>query len=379
MASSGSLTVSGGTMNGNTAARGTEGYSKLHVSGGTISGNAATEANGGAVNVEPSHAGIYLSGRTPIFNNPGNAATVSQKNVVLSEDDLSIINTEGEGLKEKTAKGVQGTVGNYVINGEGSEIYKKHGIYDKPFGTFGGDETEIRLNAMHLVNDRDLSLYGTPKRDDYIYWLNVVCKVTDSNDVMLYKLINVDESGVNVYAPAVYASLEDGMNAISGTLYCKSGSRYVVVSTGAVKVKMLKDYTLYEDEIITYTKARDVTLTTAETSITPSMRSNGDSSVYTPVADAEGESRTKATLTRGQTEEPMFTVNTRNRFHTANLIIDGGNTEQATDGDGAAFHMESLPTGSSNYSMFTGVTFRNLNVTGNGGAVYLNAGGEGRN
>jgi hypothetical protein len=55
---------------------------------------------------------------------------------------------------------------------------------------------------------------------------------------MLYKLINVDESGVNVYAPAVYASLEDGMNAISGTLYCKSGSRYVVVSTGAVKVNL---------------------------------------------------------------------------------------------------------------------------------------------
>ncbi len=116
VASSGSLTVSGGTMNGNTAARGTEGsaaiyaegssgesfaevsvvngrirdkraagfgaavylqgYSKLHVSGGTTSGNAATEANGGAVNVEPSHTGIYLSGRPSIFNNPGNTTTL---------------------------------------------------------------------------------------------------------------------------------------------------------------------------------------------------------------------------------------------------------------------------------------------------------------
>ena len=370
----GTLSVKVGSINGNMADRlggavYLEDYGRLHVSGGTISENAAKAENGGAINVEGGNARIYLSGSPTIFNNPGNAATTAQKNLVLSVGQNNIINTEESGLKDKMTKGPGGMVGIYVIDDNG--IYAEHGVNGKPFGTFGNTDVN-RINAKHLVNDRSLSLHGVEKDGDIIYWQDVVCKVTDANDVMLYERVNVDNSGINVYAPAVYTSLKGGFDAVNGTLYRKSGSRYVVVGTGDVKVKMLKDYTLDDAEIINYTTARTVTLTTAETEITEAMKNNGDSYVFTPADGAEGDKRTKATLTRGQTSSSMFTVNTPgNSFNVTDLIIDGGiNTMMTTEGiHGGGFNIMGVSS-----SLFRNVTLKNLNATGNGGAIYQNSG-----
>ena len=395
----GEMTLSGGTVERNTSANGAgiyvdssalrvesgairdnsatayggavylQGSGQLHASGGTITGNSAGNADGGAINAEGSDARIYLSGSPTIFNNPGNAANTQQKNLVLSQAQNDIINTEARGLTDKQTRGIEGMIGIYVIDGPSQSVYTQHGVYGKPFGTFGGTD-ENRVNAKNLVNDRNLGLYGVKKEDDNtIYWQDVVCKVTNANDEMLYKLVNVDNSGVQVYVPAVYTSLIDGLNAIRGSLFRKTGSRYATANTGAVKVKMLLDYTLDEREIITYTTPRNVTVTTAETEITTTMLNSGDSYIYAPVT-AVVEKLTKATLTRAQASNSMFTVRSPGHsFDFSNIIIDGAASGMMTEPNvnGGAVRIES---GSSTIS---GVTLKNLNATGKGGAIYVGA------
>ena len=378
--STGILRVESGSISGNkaTAFGGAvylQDYGQLYVSGGEISANSADNANGGAINADGVNARIYLSGTPTIFNNPGDAQTTAQKNLVLSEDQNTIINTDEEGLDEKipnsstkAAPNVSGIVGIYVI--DDYSVYEYHGVYDKPFGTFGITD-EKRINAKNLVNDRNLGLYGVDKNDGIIYWKDVVCKITDANDFMLYQRVNVDDSGVYVYAPAVYSSLKEGFDALSGNLYRRSGTRYATANTGAVRLKMLRDYTLGENELITYDHERTVTLMTAETNITDTMTASGDSYVYVRAEGASGENETKATLTRAQSIGSMFTVNLiSHNFHVTDLIIDGGNDTMLTPGiDGGAFNFQSVRS-----STFTRVTLKNLNATRNGGAIYLNSG-----
>ena len=300
----GSLRIASGTVSGNSAtglggAVYLEDYARMRVLDGTVSQNTADGTDGGAVNVAGGNARIYLSGSPTIFHNPGNAATTTQKNLVLSEDSSTIINTGEDGM-------TGGTVGIYVVDGQTTA----HGLYNTPFGTFGGSITENRENAKYLVNDRDLALYGVAKDDNTIYWLDVVCKVANDSDVMLYKYITVNGTSTRVYASAVYPTLEEGMSAVAGSLYKQSGSRYATANTGAVKVKMLRDYDLDAEEIITYATARDLTLTTAETAVSFAMQNNGDAFVYKPAQGATGDNLTKATLTRAQRIASMFTVNT---------------------------------------------------------------------
>ncbi|MBR3314016.1 MAG: Cna B-type domain-containing protein [Atopobiaceae bacterium] len=364
----GTLNVTAGAISENVAA-GSGGavylqdYAQMSVSDTTISGNSASAVNGGAINAEGENARIYLSGSPSIFNNPGNAATTSQKNLVLSSDTTNIINTTGEGL-------TGGTVGVYVIDGD--SLYDKHGVYNTPFGTFGEADTN-REYAKYLVNDRNLALYGVTKGDDddSIYWLDVVCKVTNDADLMLYKRVEVNGTSISVHVPAVFSGVEEGIEAVSGQLYRKSGSRYAAANSGAVKVKMLKDYTLGDQEIIAYEANRGLTLTTAETSVSSAMQSNGDSYVYTSASDAEGERLTKATLARGEGDGSMFTVNTpSNAFNVSNLIIDGDNNTMTTAGEnGGAFNIVAVKT-----SVFDGVVLSNLNATDSGGAIYLASG-----
>ena len=354
------------------------GHGRLRVSGGTISTNSAGNDNGGAINAEGTDARIYLYDTPTIFNNPGDAQTTAQKNLVLSVNQNTIINTDENGLDVKKTNGttraapnVSGIVGIYVI--DDNNVYEDHGVYDKPFGTFG-DTDDNRINAKNLVNDRNLGLYGVKKEDNdnTIYWLDVVCKVTNTSNELLYKRVNVDESGVYVYVPAVYASLKEGFEAISGSLYRKSGSRYAVDNTGSVWVQMLKDYTLNENEIISYEGQRSVRLKTADAEITDIMSSTGDRFVYKPDQNAEGERLTKATLTRAQSSSSMFTVNTpTHNFNVYDIIIDGGSNTMMTEPnvDGGAFNFQSVRN-----STFSRVTLKNLNATRNGGAIYLNSG-----
>ena len=343
-------------------------YAQMTMSGGSISLNRANGTNGGAINVEGEHSRLYFSGSPVIFNNPASAATTAQKNVVLSEDYNTVINTDETGL-------TGGTIGVYVVDTattDSSTIYNKHGLYNKPFGTYDEADSK-RDNAMYFRNDRNMALYGMPNDEDpgTVYWLNVVCKITSSSDALLYERKTVNE--VTAYYPAVYDTVKGGFTATGETLYRRSGSAYVVYN-GALKLKMLEDYELDGDEVISYSTDRNLTFTTAETDISKTMSSNGDVYIYVPASTTDeetGETNVtgdpeRATLTRAQTTGSMFTVNNASHsFTMTGLIIDGNDTE--TTVDGGIFHVEAgeLIVGS-------GAKLTKSKAT-NGGAVYVAA------
>ena len=89
----------------------------------------------------------------------------------------------------------------------------------------------------------------------------VVCKLTDENDHLLYVL---SADGTTRH-PAIYETLQEGFEvAATGVLLDKNGNE---VANGtlnpALKLKLLKDFTLSDS--VTYTGGRPLTLTTAET------------------------------------------------------------------------------------------------------------------
>jgi hypothetical protein len=232
--------------------------------------------------------------------------------------------------------------------------------------------------AKYFVNDRNLGLYGVQNyknsNDDIVYWLNVVCKLTSDRDELLYERKTVNGNGTIIYGPAVYTKVKDGFDTINEgtTLYRKSGTAYVEYdSTKALKLKMLQDYTLGSEEIISYTTARDLTFTTAENDINPAMSKNGDVYIYMPseTTPEDSERLTKATLIRNQNINSMFTVNTpSNSFSVNDLFFDGGNTNMMTaeNVNGGAFCITNVTAAS-----FSGVTIKNMNATGKGGALYI--------
>ena len=253
----------------------------------TIRLNRASGSNGGAINVGGEYAKLSFSGSPVIFNNPASAATTAQKNVVLSEDQNGVINTASTGL-------TGGTIGVYVIDKSvdsgTTTIFKKHGLYNKPFGTFDEDDNN-RDNAMYFRNDRNMALYGIPNDEDpgIVYWQNVICKLTNSSDALLYERKTVN--GVTAYYPAVYDTVKGGFAATTNTLYVKSGSTYREY-TGALKLKMLQDYTLEKNDDIdemnvAYSGSRVLTFTTAETDISTTMSRNGDVYIFTPSSDGD--------------------------------------------------------------------------------------------
>ncbi|MCR5089675.1 MAG: hypothetical protein K6C08_09200, partial [Oscillospiraceae bacterium] len=102
--------------------------------------------------------------------------------------------------------------------------------------------------------------------EDYYYIRNkdAVCKLTDGADNLLY----IRGRDGQTLLPAIYATLAEGFAAAEGTLYTKDGLTYS--NTGAVMLKVLKDFTLTvgEDENpITYKGERPLTLTTAEKTV----------------------------------------------------------------------------------------------------------------
>ena len=347
------FTLESGTISNNSAVLGGAVYvaagKAFEMKGGEISSNRATgtnEMDGGAINVAGASARLYFSGSPVVYDNPSAQAGTQQKNVVLSVADTNVIQSKGITGSYDTAK-----IGVYVIDG----LYMAHGIYDKPFGNFTVDG-----NLDVFRNDRNGSLYGVKKEDEKIYWLNVVCKLTNGSDALLYE----DQYG---YTPAVYKTVKEGFAATGKTLYYKDGSTYKTC-TGALKLKMLQNYELDADEIITYSTARDLTFTTAENVLTATTLAAGDVYIYVPAAGATGDSLKKATLSRAQTQTTgsMFTVNTASHsFAVTDLIIDGDDTE--TTVDGGIFHVEAgeLIVGS-------GAKLTKSKAT-NGGAVYVAA------
>ena len=376
------LTVKGGNIRSNTAtavgdAGGLGGGvyvgngTSLEMSGGTITANTANNANGGAINVGGENARLIFSGKPVVYNNPNANAGTQQKNVVLSVGDTNIIQSKGitGTYADGTAK-----IGVYVIDGEGDKrpIYNAHGIYNKPFGNFIADG-----NLDVFRNDRNGALYGVKNEKDNndkkIYWLNVVCKLTDSTGKLLYQ----DQYG---HTPAVYSTVRDGFEAAGKTLYNRSGSTY---TEGALNLKMLQDYELVKkgdiDEVIEYKTARDITVTTAETKAVSGVTAAWDEYFFKPAEDAEGDSLTKATLKRGEGNTvSMFTVNTAsNSFTVKDIILDGNKTTYpAVSANGGIVNVTK-----GKLVVTDGAVLRNSAVTGNGtdtglgGAVYVAASG----
>ncbi|MBO7674903.1 MAG: hypothetical protein J6S63_07820, partial [Atopobiaceae bacterium] len=398
----GALTVSRGSITGNTAGLGSAIYAKdyasVTVTNASVTDNTARGSDGGAINAGGANARLYFGGAPTIFDNSGAQGKNQQMNLVLSEDSTEIINTTSNGL-------VDGVIGVYVI--EAAPIFEDHGLPGKPFGIFG--DTEARANPHVFRNDHGLSLYGVRNEDDptdtTIYWVDVICKLTDANDKILYQDISLTINGKKQTrkAQAVYSriteasaedlallqsgfnALRDGFDAAQGTLYARNDANYTystypTSATASIKLKMLKDHDL--DKNIQYKNvnsagSRMVTFTTAETSVSSTMRGRGDFfSFKSDRADADGKALIQRDLTTAAWEDelsatPMI-VDAGTHLTLTNIVLDGGgNSGYASSVDGGFVAVDS----GIRLTIADGAVLQNSVTTGNGGAVYVHDGG----
>ena len=354
------LTLKGGTMTGNTAQLGSAIYAADHaavtISGGSVTGNKAGGEDGGAINVGGADTRIIFSGSPVVFNNTDASGTRSpQRNVVLSEDSNQVINTGEDGLDG-------GVVGVYVIDGENKAILNGHGIEDTPFGTFGD---EGHAHPSVFLNDRNPALRAVSKssEDELIYWDEVICKLTDDSDTLLYKAVEITVKGVKttLYAPAVYKTLKEGFEASEGTLYYMDGTRF---DNDSLKVKMLKDYSLSEKH--TAPVKRTVTLTTAEIAIDPE-KTLSDGDMFTFATDRT-EDRERAHLTRTFAADSMMAVNSGSKLAVTDIVFDGNksDTDYAVTANGGIMFVGARGI----LTIADGATLQDSATTGKGGAVY---------
>ena len=381
--------ISGGTITGNSAAEGSaayaEDYAEIIVSGSSITRNTANGANGGAINVGGPYGRLYFGGNPTVFDNFGSRGNIQQMNVVLSEDYNDVINTTQDGL-------LTGLIGVFVIETDSSEVFENHGLPGKPFGTFGDTG---RANPQVFRNDNCLALYGVRNESDtgdtLIYWVDVICKLTDANDNVLYQDISLTINGKQekrkgqaVYAritePDNSALIQNGFNVLrngfeeaQGTLYTRSASGFTEFPNNqTVKLKMLKDVAL--DKGIKHAGSnRDVTFTTAEqqTELTEAMKAAGDFFPFkTEREDAAGNPETKALITRAFDGASMIAASGRNLSLT-DITLDGRKDSYSVAADGGIVYVR---TGGS-LTVASGAALQNSETTGNGGAVYVAAGG----
>ena len=417
-----SVTIDDSSITGNMAAMGSaifaDNSASVTITGDSITGcsitdNRAGGTNGGAINVGGPNARLYFGGLITVLDNLyldklGNS---QQMNLVLSEDSNEVINTTEGGLTD-------GVIGVYAIE---STPFENHGLPGKPFGTFG-DKGDKRANPQVFRSDHSLALYGVRNEDnsndDLIYWVDVICKLTDDSDKILYQDISLNISGNKETrkAQAVYAritqpenpdlvkngfnALRDGFEAAQGTLYSQNGTTYTALTNETVKLKMLKDVAL--DKGIVHTGSRRaVIFTTAETSVSTDMRSAGDFFPYmTERTDANGTLLTDgiALIIRNDYGVSMIEAGGANLGMT-NITLDGARdisrtvigVAQYIRGDGV---LTETPTGrvlqnatatadggivfvrsDGAVTVADGATLQNAGTSANGGAVYVTSGG----
>ena len=368
------LTVDNSSFSGNIANEGSaifvDDNADVTVTDGTITGNMASGKNGGAINIAGEQAKIRFTGRPFVFDNrsitdPDNESTYKeeyQRNVVLDKNSFNVINTTGSGLAGNALIGVYvtGDLHQYQIENLSenlSEIpFWNHGRPSMPLGTFGDTD---KLNPQVFRNDRNLALYGVSKSNDQIYWNDVVCKLTDANDNLLYQNITftVNGSTISRKSPAVYTSIQDGFDAAQGELFTKNGVIYTPFSGESLKLKMLKDVEL-TDKIL-YEGKRSVTFTTAEKAISGDMVAADDFFVFE--TDHETALITRASVFN---RASMIIVEGKNLTLT-NIILDGSSVNVKTDG-GIAY----VQKGGS-LTVTNGAVLQNSVVSGNGGAVFV--------
>ncbi len=198
----GTVTMTGGTMTGNTATEKggavyVEAGRRFTMSGGTIKdGNKSPE---GAVSTA-ANATLAFSGNAVVSGNTDSDGTTA-KNVYLGHDSNAIITSSGLGSSAN--------IGVYVANGKpetsdssdpnyradhvNNPIYADHGVSGRDFGTYTGSNLSgAKLNKF--VNDRDPSLTGmsgsVADGTQYIAWIGKGLEL----QVTQY-LIQTDEDG----------------------------------------------------------------------------------------------------------------------------------------------------------------------------------------
>ena len=357
---SANVTVTGGSLQSNAAQLGSAVYGKdgstITVTGGSITGNRASDANGGAINVGGSNARIVFGNSPLVFDNFGSATNdTQQRNVVLNYDSNGIINTTVDGL-------TGGLIGVYVTDDDSGNQFRKHGLYDQPFGTFVDSG---KANPAVFRNDRVLALYGTSRDNgNLIYWNPVICKLTNTSDALLYQEIEIPVVGTTktytCKSPAVYPEIQEGFNAAQGKLYAQNGSNY---PGNALKLKMLKDAELTGS--IAYSGSRSVVFTTAET-----VEHQGDYFVFsTDRQNPDG----KALLTRsGFDNASLITVAGKNLTLT-DITLDGAKASYTVAANGGIANV----LNGGKLTIQDGAALQNSGIAANysGGAVYVSSGG----
>jgi hypothetical protein len=203
-------------------------------------------------------------------------------------------------------------------------------------------------DTPHYHRDDSIQLYRTA--DDtltlYAQWENVVCKITDRDDRLLYV------NGV----PAVYGLLEDGFRSYNETprFTYENGTRAT-----ARKIQLLTDCKLSEG--VTLGRNKTALLTSA---------SKNDSDGYPGKYDP-GDPETVCVISRGDFDAPMIT----NRFNLTltNITLDGSNTtpegsnDPVTTNGGIIYSdmADSIAT------IGAGTTLQNSIVSGDGGSSGL--------
>lgn len=378
--------LSGGTITGNTAKLGSAIYvdnnAGATISNAVVTGNKASGNNGGAINVGGSNARLYFEGTPTVFDNFYNN-TAQQRNVVLSLDTNEVINTTENGL-------AGGLIGVYVT--EGSNVYEKHGLPGKPFGTFGDSG---RLNPQVFRSDYSLTLFGVRNEsnpdDKSIYWVDVICKLTDASDNILYQDIKITINGKEETrkAQAVYAritqpdegsgAVQDGFNALlngfdaaQGTLYTRSGNTYSKFNQTSIKLKMLEDVPGL-DKTIQYSGTRSVTFTTAESakSLTndqiQALKNKDDYFLFR--TDRTGSNSDKALIGRAFNGDSMIN-DAGTGLTLADITLDGKKANSYTSGNGNIV----LVQNGSALNVEDGAYLINAKSTGNGGAINAASG-----
>ena len=382
---SGSLTISGGSVTENKASLGSAVFvannAKATITNAGITDNTASASNGGAINVGGPNARLYFGDTPTVFDNFNTQDKNQQMNLVLSENYNDVINTTTGGL-------VDGVIGVFVIESD-STVFENHGLPGMPFGTFG--DTATRFNPQVFRSDHALALYGVKNNEDtsdtLIYWVDVICKLTDAaNDKILYQDINLTINGKKEVrkAQAVYARITEpddpesdpngfnashqGFDAAQGKLYVRDESSYRFSdypnnANTTVKLKMLKDYDL--DKSILYKGSRMVTFTTAETSDT--RKDWGDYFCFnTDRTGADG----KALIRRGFANDSMIKV-TGTRLTLTDITLDGAKDTYKSSANGGIVNVAS----GSALTVESGAALQDSETTGNGGAVYVETNG----
>ena len=163
-------------------------------------------------------------------------------------------------------------------NGDGRHVFfaESDRVFRLDIAEDPNDQTEVKvtLSEWKGASEGNTVEYVELTKDNDGYYVvtnqEVVCKLTDANDNLLYVEghavweRNEEGTGTPRLFPAVYPTLEEGFEAAQNAAFVNADGETVNVS--ALKLKVLKDFTI--DGPITYSSDRDLTFTTAETRAT---------------------------------------------------------------------------------------------------------------